>query len=736
VSEKEIRIGIEGADRKVTVKLGEETPSPWDLDTRLAQVGKDHARVDGVAKVTGQAKFSYDRRLEGLIYAKFLRSPHASAVVKSIDESKAQALPGVLYIETVQGQIRYAGQHVAGVAAESEEILDDALRLIAVEYDVQPCVTTVEDAMADGAPQVQARGGNVRAGRPQGDREKTAAAHAEADVVLEREYRTQVQTHSCLEPHGSVAKWDGDKLTVYASTQATFAFRQTIAQAVGVPVRDVTVITEHMGGGFGSKFGADAWDVFCAKAARATGRPCRYLLDRREEHVVAGNRPSSIQKCKFSVKRDGTLMGAEVEVWGTAGIAGSGAGVRNPAVYGFRATASNQSTVLTHAARGRAFRAPGHPQGFFALESMIDELAEAIEMDPLELRRKNDPNPVRLAQYGIGAKEIGWHRRKKSGSDKGAVRRGLGMAVTRWAHNARPGGRGAPHAVFLRIDRDGSVLVANGAQDLGTGTRTVLAVVAAEELGLEPAAIDVRLGHTTDPAGPPSGGSQTAPSLAPVARYAAWKAKRALLDGVARAVGGDAAKMDLGNGRVVGAPKALTFKEACAVAGGPIETTGEGRMEHYTLPKYTNEVAGVQFADVEVDTRTGRVRVLRVVAVQDCGQVVNALAARSQIQGGVIQGLSYALFEERLLDRRSGNMVNADFLDYKIAGARDTPEIVAIAHPVAQGQTTTGVSSLGEPPTIPTAGAIANAVANALGVRIRSLPITPAKVLEALGAVS
>jgi len=736
MSEKEIRIGLEGRARKVTVKLNDETPVPWDLDTELAQVGKDHPRIDGVAKVTGQAKFSYDRRFEGLIYAKFLRSPHASAVVRNVDLSKARALPGVLHVEAFAGTVRFAGQQVAGVAAESEEILDDALQLIAVEYDVQPCVTTVEDAMREGAPPVQARGGNVREGRPRGDREKTAAAHKEADVVLEREYRTQVQTHSCLEPHGSVARWEGDKLTVYASTQATFAFRQTMAQAVGARVRDVTVITEHMGGGFGSKFGADAWDVFCAKVARTTGRPCRYLLDRREEHVVAGNRPSSIQKCKFSVKRDGALMGADVDVWGTSGVASGGAGARNPAVYSFRAQASTQRTVLTHAARGRAFRAPGHPQGFFALESMIDELAEAIEMDPLELRRKNDPNPVRQAQYEIGAQAIGWARRKKSGSEKGAVRRGLGMAVSRWGHNARPGGRGAPHAAFCRIERDGSVLLANGAQDLGTGTRTLIAIVAAEELGLQPAAIDVRLGNTNDPAGPPSGGSQTAPSLAPVVRYAAWKAKRALLEGVARAVGGDAARMDLKGGRVIGAPKALSFADACGLAGGPIETTGEGRMEHYTLPKFTNEVAGVQFAEVEVDTETGRVSVLKIVAVQDCGQVVNALAARSQINGGVIQGLSYALFEERLLDRRSGNMVNADFLGYKIPGSLDMPEIISIAHPVAQGQTTTGVSSLGEPPTVPTAGAIANAVANALGVRVRSLPITPAKVLAALGAVS
>ncbi|MHC4548334.1 MAG: xanthine dehydrogenase family protein molybdopterin-binding subunit [Planctomycetota bacterium] len=736
MSKKELRIGLPGNDKKVEVNLTDETPPPWDLDTDLKVVGKDHPRLDGVAKATGEARFSYDRRFPGMIYARFLRSPHASAVAK-VDAAKAKALPGVLHVEEFPGRIRYAGQHVCGVAAETEEILDDALALVVVDYEIEPCVTTVTAAMQEGAPAVAGPAGNVREPRrgPSGDPKGVAAAHQEADVVLAREYRTQVQTHSCLETHGCVCKWDGDKLTVYASTQATFAFRATMARSLGIPQRDVTVITEHMGGGFGSKFGADAWDVFCAQAARATGRPCRYLLDRREEHLVAGNRPSSIQQCKFSVRKDGTLMGAEVDSWGTAGVSGGGAGVRNPAVYRFKATSSNQRTVLTHASSGRAFRAPGHPQGIFALEGMLDELAEAIGMDPLELRRKNDPNPVRQAQYEIGALEIGWQRRRKNGAGKGPVKRGLGMAAALWGHNARPGRRGGPHGALCRIEKDGSVLMANGAQDLGTGTRTVIAIVAAEELGLQPFDIEVRLGHTNDPLGPPSGGSQTAPSLAPVVRYAAWKAKREILRAVAEAVGGDAAQMDLKEGQVLGAPRKLTFKEACSVAG-PVETTGEGKIEHYSLPRYTNEVAGVQFAEVEVDTETGRVQVVKIVAVQDCGQVINSLAARSQINGGVIQGISYALFEDRLLDPRSGNMVNADFLNYRILGALDTPEIVSIAYPVAQGQTTTGVSSLGEPPTVPTAGAIANAVANALGVRIRSLPLTPFKVLEALGAVS
>jgi len=730
MSEKELRLGYSGSEKRVKAKLPPDAPSPWDLGSDLRTLGKPHTRIDGVAKVTGKAKFSYDIRFPGMIFAKMLRSPHASAMVKRVDLSRAKALKGVLFTEAYEGStVRFAGQQVAAVAAESEEILDDALALIEVEYEVRPHVVTVEAARKEGAPQVK-NGPNVNRGRGgrSGDPGQVAKVHQEADAVIEREYRTQVQTHSCLETHGCVCKWDEDHLTVWSTTQGTFSVRASMALSLGIPPNKVTVITEHMGGGFGSKFGADVWDVFCAKAARATGRACRYLLDRKEEHLVAGNRPSSIQQCRFSVKKDGTLMGAEVRSFGTGGV-GGGAGVYNPGIYSFQATLTDHQDVFTHAGRARAFRAPRHPQGIFALEGMVDELAEAIGMDPLELRRKNDPHPVRKAQYEIGAKEIGWERRKKSGSGKGTLRRGIGMASARWPHTGRPG-----TVVHCRVGRDGSVLIANGAQDLGTGTRTVFAITAAEELGLEPTQVEVRLGNTNDPVGPASGGSTTTPSITPPTRHAAWEAKREILKGVSKSLGGDPEQMDIKDGRVVGAPRPLTFKQACGLLPPDgLETTGRGRVEDFGLPGFAPDVAGVQFAEVEVDTETGSVRVIKVVAVQDCGTVVNPLTTRSQIDGGVIQGISYALYEERHLDERTGDMVNTSFLDYKILGALEMPEIVAIPFSVAQGKSTTSISSLGEPPTTATAGAVANAIANAIGTRVRSLPITPDKVLAAMG---
>ena len=732
MSEKELRLGFHGSEQKSKARWRDGTPEPWGLGTEFSVVGQAHPRKDAVDKVTGRAKYAYDMRFPGMIFARILRSPHGNAKVKKLDLAKAKALPGVVYSEAMDNRpIRYAGSPVAGLAAVSEEILDDAMALIEVEYEVAPSAVTVDTARKDRIPVAPGRSNVGRVSR-RGNAKRIAEVHKEADVVVEAEYRTQVQTHSCLETHGCVCKWEGEKLTVYASTQGTFATKGSMARSLGIPAGNITVVTEHMGGGFGSKFGVSGWDAFCARAARATKRPCRYMLDRREEHLIAGNRPDSIQKCKYSAKKDGTLMGVEVYTWGTAGPAPRGARVFHPGnVYRAAATYAEHQDVATNAGRARAFRAPAHPQGVFATEGMLDELAEKLGMDPLQLRLKNDPDPVRRAQWELGAKEIGWNRRKKSGSGKGEIKRGFGLAASRWGHNARPN-----VTVNCRIGKDGSVLMINGSQDIGTGTRTVMAIIAAEELGLPVDRVDVRLGNTNDPYGHGSGGSVTCPSISVPARLAAFNAKKQLLQAVAKRFGGDAGKMDIKGGKIIGSNPALTFQKACAVIPTEaIEASGRGTQEYFGHPRYTRQVSGAQFAEVEVDTGTGAVRVVKVVAVQDCGRVVNELATKSQINGGVIQGISYALFEDRKLDPNTGDMVNADFLGYKILGALDMPEIVSIPFSVSQGGTITGVSSLGEPVTVPTAGAIGNAVANAIGARVRSLPITPDKVLAALGGV-
>ena len=359
MSEKELRLGFKGKETKHTVDVPDGAPEPWGVDAELAVVGKDHPRVDAILKVTGQAKYSYDMQPEGLAYAKLIGSPHAHARVKRVDLSRAKKLQGVLFTEAREGKtVHFAGDDVAGVVADTEEILDDAIRLIEVEYEVLDHVVTVEAAQKRGAPAVKRGTANVVVGRRgrQGNMEAAQEAHKGADVKLTRVYRTQVQTHCCLETHGSASAWNGKKLTVWASTQGTFSVRRSMAQQLRIPQADVTVITEHMGGGFGSKFSIDRWDVFAARAAREIGRPVRAMLDRKAEHLVAGNRPSSIQRCVFSANKDGTLLGAEVHSWGTGGV-GGGAGVMNPAIYKFKKQARISADVYTTpAARARSGR--------------------------------------------------------------------------------------------------------------------------------------------------------------------------------------------------------------------------------------------------------------------------------------------------------------------------------------------------------------------------------------------
>jgi xanthine dehydrogenase YagR molybdenum-binding subunit len=469
-----------------------------------------------------------------------------------------------------------------------------------------------------------------------------------------------------------------------------------------------------MGGGFGCKLGASApgsgFVVEAARAAVALGKPVRAMLDRREENAVGGNRPSSEQTMRIGLRKDGKVLAYTVRIRGTGGVVDRGTGARNPMIYELGAQAREELTVATMAGPHAAFRAPGHPQGSFALESMLDEAAEAIGMDALEFRRGLDRSRVRLAQYEEGAKRIGWEerRRAKPGSGKGPLKRGVGMGSATWYHT------GGPRAtVQVTVHRDGGVEVFNGAQDIGTGTRTLLAIVVAEVLGLEPGEVRVHLGRTEWPAGPGSGGSCTAPTLGPAARAAAEKARQGIL--------GDAPAGD---------------RKAWLAACARIEEesrTFQNDPAAYFRPWEAN-IAGCQFAEVEVDVETGVVRVLRVVAVQDCGRVIDRLTAESQILGGVIQGISFALFENRNLDRKTGRLLNGDLERYRIAGSKDIPDVEVVAFSVANAGNSVGMSGIGEPPTIPTAGAIANAVYHATGARVRELPITPARVLAALAA--
>ena len=754
MASEKIRVGFNGKFESKDVVIAPGDPAPWDPSQKFSILGSRVPRLDGAAKVSGQARYSIDIRLPGMLFGKILRSPHPAAVVTSIDLEAARKMPGVkaaIPIAKAGDALRYAGQEVAAVAAETPEQAFDALAAIRVEYDQKPFVVDVASARKPGAPLVFAgkmeqkasagdmpgaakalpRDGNVQGPR-KSDKGDVDAGFQKADVLVESTYVTQVQTHTALETHGLVAAWEPDgSLKVWASTQGIFTVRDELAEVFGLDKARVHVTTEYMGGGFGAKFGAGVEGVTAAKLAEGAGAPVKMFLDRKEEHLAVGNRPSAIQWIKAGATKDGKLTALHLVVHGNGGTNG-GTGTSGPLknIYECENVKTEEFDVFTNSGPSAAFRAPGHPQGSFALEAMMDELAGKLGIDPLDFRMKNDPSEVRREEFRLGAERIGWKNRDARRATKDPViKRGIGVGAAVWYNT---GGTG-PKAT-VTIHRDGSADVEQGVQDLGTGSRTMVGIVAAEELGLPLERINVRIGSSVMPPGPASGGSTTTPSSAPSIRAAAWQAKQKIAEVLGSAWNVAPGEIEIGPGvfSVKGDDsKKLSWKAACAKLPESGVSATAARAENHA-DAWKRFTAGAQFAEVEVDTETGRVQVKRIVAVHDCGLVINALTTESQIQGGVIQGISYALYEDRVLDRQTGKMVNANVEQYKIAGAKDVPEIETILLPVWDGVNNTHSVGIGEPSTVATAGAVANAVSHAIGARIRRLPITPEVVLEAL----
>ncbi|MBL9008959.1 MAG: xanthine dehydrogenase family protein molybdopterin-binding subunit [Myxococcales bacterium] len=789
MSRAEVLVGLVGADATLQSReLPDGVPPSWRESSTLAVVGKPTQRIDGSDKVTGRARYTPDIKRPGLLHGKILGSPHPHARVHGVNISDAEAQPGVkavvvlphllggakLESEKARGKlvpvVRYLGQPIAAVAAETPEQAKAALARIKVDFEVLPHVVDPDEALKPNAPLVfsgpvsmsgSAGGGGAKGGIPQKGNlrgpkrgaprgkdaaqmeQAVAAALRSGQTVVRGTYRTQVQTHSALETHGLTAEWAGDELTVWASTQGIFSVRDELAEYLEIPTSKVRVITDFCGGGFGAKFGAGNYGVLAALLAKKAAAPVRVCLDRREEHLAVGNRPASEQNIALVSGKDGKLAAIELRGWG-AGGAGAGAGFAGPAnnVYGHcPAIYTEEFDVFTHTGPLAAFRAPGHPQGAFALEQAMDELAEKLGIDPLELRERNDPHPGRRLERQKAAELFGWSRRTLAGQlppegALGHIRRGLGMAQGCWYYFWSDDS----HAE-VRIHRDGTAEVLAGVQDIGTGVRTPLAQVVAEELGIPLASVKVSIGDTRLPVGPGSGGSVTTGSITPPARDAAYQARLSLCKEVAPLVGAkDLAPGPGGKlvGTAAGKPIELSLKQAAAKLRKE-QVSGTARRKPDYDAAATNgrawgQTGGVQLAEVTVDTLTGIIRVERIVAAHDCGRPLNPLLVESQIHGGIIQGISYALFEERRLDRRTGRMLNANLEQYKIAGALDVPRIDIALLEDLHGRTSTDARGIGEPATVPTAAAVANAVYNAIGVRLRELPLTPARVLAALAA--
>jgi xanthine dehydrogenase YagR molybdenum-binding subunit len=677
------------------------------------QLGKEHVRNDGPIKVSGRAKYASDMRPAGWLYGMILRSRGPAALIRTIDLQPALRIPGIRAAVTANDPpftVRYYGEEIAAVAGISKQACLDALAAIRVEHDPLPFIVKEEAALRDAAPRVFENQRNASESREMQTGDVDAAFHS-ADKTVAGFFRTPVQLHHCLETHGNTVQLIEDAIICWASTQGISSVKDGLAENLGVPLDRVRVISEFMGGGFGSKFGAGVEGGLAARLSKqAGGLPVCLMLTRFDEALAVGNRPSSFQKVRLGAKMDGTLVAYQLDSFGTSGYAsgattaggGGGAGFPAPYIYRVANTRVRHTTVAINAGSSRAMRAPGHPQASFGMESILDEMALALNMDPVELRIKNDPSEIRRQQYRIAAERFDWKTKYRSpGSFEGVVKTGVGCAGATW------GGGGRSSETDVQINPDGTVEVRCGTQDLGTGTKTLIAIVAAEVFGIEPAAISVKVGDTAFPPSGGSGGSATAASVSP-----------AVFDACQNALA------DLASASGITDPSGPNWHSAASrLRIHPV--VAHGRWKEGLSGRGTN---GVQMAEVEVDTETGFVRVKRIVCVQDCGLVINRLASISQVNGGITMGIGLALYEERILDGQTGVVLNPNFETYKLPGAADIPEIDVILQDMPER----GVIGIGEPATIPTAAAIANAVSNAIGKRVTRLPITPSEILGLL----
>jgi xanthine dehydrogenase YagR molybdenum-binding subunit len=733
---------------------------PWPADAALRWVGQPHPRVEGEEKVTGRARYAYDIRLPRQLYARVLRSPHPHARITRINTGDAEALPGVhavinsadapeigWYQDSLlfDRTVRFVGDEIAAVAAETEEIADDALRLIEVEYEPLPFVLDLETALRPDAPKLR-ENGNIAAEPAVYERGDLEKGFRRADVVIDEVYTTQAALHNCLEPHGCTASWENGRLTLWDSTQSIFDVREQVAQSLKLPHHRVRVIKQYMGGGFGSKQIAWKHTVIAALLSKRSGRPVQLMLDREAENLAAGNRNATRQHVRIGATSDGMLTAVHARIEQQAGAYMTGGEASNVSgayqrLYRCANLRTEQVPVYTNTGPAVAFRAPGYVEGAFAFESALDELARALNIDPLELRLRNytgedqqkglpysTPDSLRIC-YERAAEAFNWGSYRKPAAG-GTKRRGIGMAAHDWGGSGYP-----PGYAWVNLNADGTVEVITGTQDIGTGTRTGLTQIAAEELTLPPEQISLSLGDTAyGPYAPVSSGSATQATIGPAVRAAAADARQQLLQAAAAMLEVEPDRLHLEDGAACvqgDAGHRLTIEEICGrIAPAMIQRRGARGPN----PEGSSvRTFGAQMVEVEVDTETGEVSVLRIVAAHDCGRIVNPTLVDSQVIGAVTQGLGFALLEDRIVDRASGIVLNANLEEYKVPTVADVPSIhhahVDLPDPAANP---TGAKGIGEPPLVPTAPAIANAVYDAIGIRFRDLPLSRHRVLEAL----
>ena len=728
---------VEGRYSEQWVVVEEDALDQWPAGP-LSVVGRPAARIDGHERARGRARYTSDIRLPGMLHAAVLRIPHARARVMRIDLDAARELPGVRAVlgpgdvEELHRETDYAGQPVAAVAAETFGQARAAIEALAVEWEPLAPLLDPDEAVARGSLIGRAR---------HYERGDVEAGWAEADVVVEAEYRTQTVLHNALETHQAVCVWpDDDHLDAYVSTQFLWGVRAELAERFGLAADRVRVVCEAMGGGFGAKNSAGHATKLAAELARRTGRPVRCALTRREENQASGNRNATIQRLRAGARADGTLVALEGEFVNALGAGGWHATTAGPMhmLYACENVRTVEYPARLNTPPMAAFRAPGFVEGTFGLECLLDELAARLELDPLELRRRNHADSDLLEGRPFSGKNLvecyrraepHWARRDDvRARSEGPWRRGVGLASQIWY-----GAGGPPSYALVRIGEDGRATVITAMQDIGTGTRTVLAQIAAEELGLPLDRVEVALGDTArGPYSVESAGSSTTPSMGPAVRAAAADAARQLLEIAAQRWNVEQRVLSLRDGRIVSADGGSWPLEELTelLAGGQILGKGARGPNPTGMRSLT---FGVQVAEVAVDVETGEVRVERIAAIHDVGRIINPLGARSQVEGGIVQAVGHALSEERLLDPETGVVLTQALDSYRVPTIADVPEIVTEFVDVPDAHLTNlGAKGLGEPPIIPTAAAIANAIRDATGADVRSLPMTREELLRAL----
>ena len=733
--------------------------------TSYSAVGTRLPRIDAIEKVTGDERFTADVDVRGLLVGKILRSPHPHARLLNMDTSRAERMPGVRAILVPRdlpegqrrifagGKVRYAGEPVAAVAAVDADVAEDALAAVDVEYEPLPWVIDPLEATRPGAPLIhEERDTSVEL--EDGTRFVNICSHgisstgdveegfAQAEYMFEDTYSVQRIHHAYLETHTSIAAVDpAGRIIVWTAVQGQFDIRSGLAAFLGMPMTRIRVIGPALGGGFGGKAGVFL-EPYCVLLSQRTGRPVRIALDRWEELVASKPAPSAVITLKTGVTREGDLVAREARVISDTGAhPGSGTGgatwVRGP--YRVPHLKIETFSVFTNKSSPGAYRAPGAPQPTFASECQMDRIARELGMDPLDLRLRNlvetgDPSATgeSLPKIGFretleaGAERAGWRgRRELLGRETAShIRRGWGLACGEWTNFVYGS------SAHVTVNEDGTVKLFTGVTDI-SGVCTSFAQIVAEELRVPPDQVRVVSGDTDQASyAPQSSGSKTTYSMGNAVRIAAENARGELLVRAAEVLDADPEDLEVGGGRIWvkgETDRAVTFAElgtASLSEHGPI--LGEGtlaRLRRY--PAFTADVA-----EVEVDTETGTVRVVRLVASQDVGRAINPLSVEGQIEGGTVQGIGWALTEEMVYDE--GRMTSPTLADYRAPTARDIPQVESLIVEVPVPDGPYGAKGVGEPPIVPVGPAVANAICDALGVRVHDLPITPEKIVRAL----